>query len=104
MEVVGRMAAQGDDKMWPKHVDFLLTTDCNCWCVVGSYIPYNEQPVVHRVKQSLALLPAPIYILLMGDLNTQIKRPREHCKGGLVTSIAAHGLEDQAQHFLSQRQ
>ena len=39
----------------------------------------------------------------MGDLNTHIGRLRYSCKEELVTIIAAHFLEYQAQHFLPRR-
>ena len=85
-------------------VSFILKIGWNQWCLVVAYIPTNRYPVVCRVKQGLAHFPMQREILLMVDLNARIGQPREQRVGEIVTSIAAHILEDQAQHFLPRRQ
>ena len=54
----------------PNVVSLLLTSGLRRWYFVGSYVPPNDAPDVHRVDKALQAVPKGLEMILMGYLNT----------------------------------
>ena len=84
----------------PNVVSFLLMLGARQRYVVGAYVPPNNRPSVHCVKQALQAAPKGLELILMGDLNAWLEKPREKREEDLVTALADQGLVNTTDHFL----
>ena len=76
------------DILGPNMVSFLLTSGERRWYVVGVYMPPNDVPDVHCVEQALQAAPKRLEMILMGDLNARLGKPRDECEKDLATAPA----------------
>ena len=56
----------------PNVASFLLTSVSRIWYVDGAYVPPNEEPAVHCIKQFLEEAPKGMEVILLGDLNVRL--------------------------------
>ena len=56
-------------------VSFVITAGWKRWFVVRSYVPPDNQPMVHSVEKALAQDPVGMYTLLVVDLNVRLAQP-----------------------------
>ena len=69
-------------------VSITITTGQKQWYVVREYRPPNDKPMVHRLEQALAHVPAGVETLLVGDLNARLPQPPYQRKEYLTIVIA----------------
>ena len=58
-------------------VIFMIMLGAIQWYVLGSYMPPNDVPTVYCMDQALKSAPEGLEIILMGDLNVQLKEPSD---------------------------
>ena len=84
----------------PNVVGFLITVGAIQWYVVGSYVLPNDVPAVHHVEQALEAASKGLQIILMRDLNVQLKTPRDEREEDMATALADRGLVSMKYHFM----
>ena len=84
-------------------VSFTITAGLKRWYVVGSCVPPNDQPVVHRVEQSLAHALVGVETLLVGYLNARLAQPRYQQEEDLEIKITNYGLVNESIHLITRQ-
>ena len=76
-------------------VSFTITEGQKIWYVVGSYVPTNNQPVVHWEEG--------VEALIFGNLDSHLAQPRDQWKEDLATAISSHGIAYQSMNFITRQ-
>ena len=84
----------------PNVASFFLTSGPCRWYVFRVYVPPNDAPTVHRIKQALEEAPKGMEVILLGDLSVRLREPRDAKEDDLATALADSGLGDMTAHFM----
>ena len=80
---------------------FLPTSESRRWYAIRAYVPPNDAPYVHRIKQALDEAPKGMDIILLGDLNIRLRELRDSREYELATVLADSRMGDMTAHFMS---
>ena len=87
----------------PSAVILLMMSGARRWYVVGAYMPPNNTPDVHNVKQVLRAASKGLDMILMGDLNARLGDPCDEREEDLATALADRGLVNMTDHLFPRR-
>ena len=90
-------------KYGPNVIDLQLVTGARRWYIVGCYLAPNDTSTIDRIVEALRDRPKGAEMLVAGDINTNLTAPEgDRIEEYIAATIATEGLEDMAQHLLSQ--
>ena len=82
---------------------FLLTSGLRIWCVVGYYVPPNNEPAIHCIEQSLEAAPKGMKVVLLGLINIRLREPQDSREEDIATALADSGMVNITAHFMPRR-
>ena len=92
---------KGAASFGPNVMSFLLMSGARLWYIVGSYVPPNNVPDVHRVEHGVIALPKLVYMILMEDLNAQLGDPCDEHEEDLETALVDRGMVNMTDPFMT---
>ena len=88
----------------PNVISFQLVSGRRRWFVVGCYIPPTCNTTIEQVTQALSHRPDNAELLVVGDLNVDLKDPEGSERDeGIAAALAVEDLEDMSTHFCGRR-
>ena len=66
-------------------------------------MPPNDMSAMYRVDQALRAVPKGLDVILMGDLNVQIRDPHDNHEEDLETALSNRGMFSMKDHAMPQR-
>jgi hypothetical protein len=83
----------------PNSISFELITGIRRYACVGVYIPPSDTITVDTITTALKAMPPMLPLILMGNLNAEIERPRDNRAKEVAFLEESFGLEDLMRHF-----
>ena len=83
----------------PNVETFLLTSGSRRWYIVGAYVPLHDAPSIYRIKKSLEAAPKGMEFILMRDLKTRLKEPRNDREDEIASTLEGIGLVNVIAHY-----
>ena len=83
----------------PNVISFHLMTGDTRYYVVGAYVPPSDLGTLDHIRDAMKQCPAGSSPILLGDLNINLRHPKDERQENIAEECGDMGVEDMSRHY-----